>query len=92
MTDSYLLPAAAARGEPALLLVTSPGCHLCAHARSVVAGLSLAAREIDVGSAEAQELAARGIPLAFLPVLWDGERVIAYGRFSARRLQRELGL
>jgi hypothetical protein len=92
MTHSYPFPAARVASDPGLVLVTSPGCHLCAHARSVVAGLSLPAREIDAGSAEAQDLAGRGVPLAFLPVLSDGKRVLAYGRFSARRLQRELGL
>ena len=35
-------------------------------------------------------LAARGVPLAFLPVLSDGERAIAYGRLSERRLQKDL--
>jgi hypothetical protein len=41
---------------------------------------------------QASELAQRGIPLAFLPVLTDGERVIAFGRFSERRLRKELEL
>src|SRR5581483_3726549 len=45
-----------------------------------------------VGADEAATLARRGIPLSFLPVLTDGERAIAYGRFSERRLRRELGL
>ena len=52
--------------------------------------LSLDAREIDVGSSEAHELAASGVPLALLPVLWDGENVLAYGRFSERALRRRL--
>ncbi len=74
-----------------LVLVTSEGCHLCEHARSVLAALGVSAREIDVDSEEAQELAAFGVPLAFLPVLWDGERVVGYGRLSEKRLRRELG-
>jgi glutaredoxin len=73
-----------------LVLVTSPGCHLCGHAREALAALGLDAREIDLGSAEARALAARGVPLAFLPVLWDGDRVIAYGRLSQRRLAKDL--
>lgn len=73
-----------------LLLVTAADCHLCAHARTVLAALSLNAREIDVGSEEAAALAARGVPLAFLPVLVDGERVLAYGRLSERRLRKDL--
>lgn len=75
-----------------LVFVTSHDCHLCEHGRGVLASLRVHARELDVESAEADELAARGVPLAFLPVLTDGEHVVAYGRFSERRLRRELGL
>jgi hypothetical protein len=80
--------------DRSLLLVTSPECHLCAHAREVLERLGgetpLTVREVDAGSEEAQALAARGVPLAFLPLLWDGKRVLAYGRLSERRLRREL--
>ena len=76
--------------EPQLLLVTSADCHLCSHGRKVLKALQLEVREVDVATAEAQQLAARGIPLAFLPVLWDGERVLGYGRLSAHALQRKL--
>jgi len=75
-----------------LVFVTSHDCHLCEHGREVLGVLGLGARELNVESAEAQELAARGVPLAFLPVLWDGERLLAYGRFSEKRLRKELGL
>lgn len=75
----------------ALTLVTSGDCHLCEHGREMLAGLGIETREISVESAEAHELAARGVPLALLPVLWDGERLLAYGRFSEKRLRRELG-
>ena len=54
--------------------------------------LGVETRDLDVASNEAQTLTERGLPLAFLPVLTDGERVLAYGRFSERRLRRELGL
>lgn len=74
----------------ALVVVTQEECHFCEHAHEVLGALGVAAREINVDSAEAQALADRGIPLAFLPVLTDGERVIAYGRFSERRLRKEL--
>ena len=77
--------------EP-LVFVTTHDCHLCEHGRAVLTALGLQAREISVDSAEADALAARGVPLAFLPVLWDGERVLAYGRFSEKRLRRELDL
>ena len=75
----------------ALTLVTTDDCHFCEHAREVLAALGVAPREISVESPEAAGLAERGIPLAFLPVLTDGERVIAYGRFSEKRLRKELG-
>jgi glutaredoxin len=75
----------------ALTLVTREGCHFCAHAHEVLAELGVSLREIDAESKEAAALAAEGVPLAFLPVLWDGGRVVAYGRFSAKRLRRELG-
>ena len=73
-----------------LLLITAPDCHLCAHARDVLYALGVDAREVDVAGAEAQELKARGVPLVFLPVLWDGERVLGYGRLSERALRRKL--
>lgn len=75
-----------------LVLVTTSDCHFCVHAHEVLDELRLDVQEIDVASAEAGELAQRGIPLAFLPVLTDGDRVIAYGRFSERRLRKELEL
>jgi glutaredoxin len=73
-----------------LILITGHDCHLCARAREVLGSLSLQVREIDVESSEAHELAASGVPLAMLPVLWDGERVLSYGRFSERALRRRL--
>lgn len=75
-----------------LVLITSEDCHLCARARSVLAALGLPFREVDVESEEAQVLGAAGVPLAFPPVLWDGERIVAYGRLSERRLRRELAV
>jgi hypothetical protein len=76
--------------EKPLLLVTASDCHLCEHAQAVLAELGIGVREVLLGSADADALAARGIPLMFLPVLTDGERVIAYGRLSKRRLQKDL--
>ena len=75
-----------------LLLVTTGDCHLCVRAHEVLEQLGVEAHELDVSSDETRVLARRGIPLAFLPVLTDGERVIAYGRFSERRLRKELAL
>ena len=75
-----------------LELVVADECHLCERAHEVLAGLGVAARDVAVGSDEAEALAARGIPLGFLPVLTDGARVLAYGRFSEKRLRKELSL
>ena len=75
-----------------LTFITSHDCHLCEHGRDVLAMLGVSPHEVDLDSAEAAALAARGVPLAFLPVLWDGARVVAYGRFSEKRLRRELAL
>ncbi|MHB1598948.1 MAG: glutaredoxin family protein [Acidimicrobiales bacterium] len=75
-----------------MVLVTSPDCHLCVHARSVLAALGPDTREVDVESDEAKKLAASGVPLAFLPVLVDGGRLLAYGRLSERRLRKDLAL
>ena len=74
-----------------LVFVTAHDCHFCDHGREVLAALDVQVREIPVESAEADRLATGGVPLAFLPVLTDGERVIAYGRLSEKRLRRELG-
>jgi hypothetical protein len=75
-----------------LIFITGRDCHLCEHGRQVLAGLDVHAREVDVDGDEAASLAARGVPLSFLPVLTDGARVLAYGRFSERRLRKELAL
>ena len=82
-------PAAAVTG---LVYVTTEDCHFCEHGRGVLDALRIGRTEIAADSAQATALAERGIPLSFLPVLTDGSRVIAYGRFSARRLRKELGL
>ena len=73
------------------ILVTTAECALCDRAHEVLAALGVEAREVDVSAPEAADLARSGIPLAFLPVLTDGRRVLAYGRFSERRLRKELG-
>ena len=75
-----------------LLLVTKDDCHFCQQAHDVLLALGVGAREIDVSSDDAAALATAGIPLSFLPVLTDGERVLAYGRFSEKRLRKELAL
>jgi hypothetical protein len=75
-----------------LTFVTGLDCHLCEHGRQVLARLDVRVREVDVEGDEAAVIASGGVPLAFLPVLTDGARVLAYGRFSERRLRKELAL
>ena len=75
-----------------LVYVTAEDCHFCARGREVLDDLGVDRREIGAASLDAEQLADRGIALSFLPVLTDGQRVIAYGRFSEKRLRRELGL
>ena len=75
-----------------LIYVTGEDCHLCEHGRHVLDSLGVERREVAAESQESKALAAAGIPLSFLPVLTDGERLIAYGRLSEKRLRRELGL
>ncbi|HEU5212768.1 MAG TPA: hypothetical protein VFU10_08365 [Gaiellaceae bacterium] len=73
-----------------LVYVTADDCHFCEHGREVLDRIGVERREVSFDSDDASELAEHGIPLAFLPVLTDGERVIAYGRFSEKRLRRDL--
>ena len=75
-----------------LIYVTTDDCHLCEHGREVLDDLGIERREINDSSEEAAGLAAAGVPFAFMPVLTDGERLVAYGRLSEKRLRKELGL
>lgn len=82
----------AAAAMSRLVYVTTDDCHFCERGRGVLDALGVARTEIAVDSAEAAALAEQGVPLSFLPVLTDGSRVVAYGRFSEKRLRKELGL
>jgi glutaredoxin len=73
-------------------LVVSADCHLCDRARALLARLGLPFREVDLEDNEAAELARRGIPVVFFPVLVDGVRVIAYGDISETELRRALSV
>lgn len=73
-----------------LVLVVSANCHLCDKARALLARLDLPVREVDLEDDEAGELARRGVPVVFFPVLVDGERVIAYGDISEDELRHAL--
>lgn len=73
-----------------LVLVVSADCKLCDRARALLARIGLTYREVDLEDDEAGELARRGIPVVFFPVLVDGERVLAYGEISEGDLRRAL--
>ena len=73
-----------------LVLVVSADCHLCDKARALLARLGLPFREVDLEDDEAEELARRGVPVVFFPVLVDGGRVLAYGDISEVELRRAL--
>jgi hypothetical protein len=45
---------------------------------------------VDLADDEAGELARRGVPVVFFPVLVDGDRVVAYGDISEVELRRAL--
>jgi hypothetical protein len=75
-----------------LVYITTDDCHFCEHGRAVLDELGVERHEIGADSTDAVRLAEHGIPLSFLPVLTDGERVIAFGRFSEKRLRTELAL
>lgn len=75
-----------------LILITTDDCHFCERAHDLLSTLQIPFREVSVDSPEAADFAAGGLPLPFLPVLTDGIRLIAYGRFSEKHLRKELAL
>jgi hypothetical protein len=72
-----------------MVLLTASDCHLCEHAKGVLAGLGVDWREVHADEEEGRRLASTAPP--FRPVLYDssGSRV-AYGRLSLRRLRKQL--
>jgi glutaredoxin len=73
-----------------LVLVVSDDCRLCDRARAALVRLRVSFREVDIVDDEAGELAARGVPIVFFPVLLDGDRVLAYGEISETELSAML--
>lgn len=74
-------------------LVTAPNCHLCGHARQVLARLErdwpLELSEARWDSTEGQALVRRdGVP--FPPALYIDGRLAGYGRLSEGRLRKIL--
>jgi glutaredoxin len=78
--------------ERSLVLVVSADCKLCDRARALLARLGLAFREVDLADDEAGDLARRGVPVVFFPVLVDGDGVLAYGDISEAELLGALGV
>ena len=81
------------RSHGPLVLLTAADCHLCAHARSVLAAMgdeqALEWREVPSDSEEGRRLSLAAPP--FRPVLFDADgRIRAYGRLSEKRLRRAL--
>lgn len=80
---------------PALsaVFVTAPACHLCRSGRDVLADIStrvpLTIREVDLSSSTGAEIARRW-RVPFPPVLVVEGDLVAYGRLSRRRVEREL--
>lgn len=74
-------------------LVTAPNCHLCEHARRVLARLggtgALRIQEVDWDSIEGRDLVRRDRPL-FPPALYLDGALWGYGRLSEGRLRRSL--
>ena len=58
--------------ERSLVLVVSADCRLCDRARELLARLGLSFCEVDLADDEAGDLARRGVPVVFFPVLVDG--------------------
>jgi glutaredoxin len=78
--------------DRSLVLVVSADCKLCEQARALLGRLGLSFREVDLAHSEAGELARRGVPVVFFPVLVDGDRVLAYGNISEAEVRRALPL
>jgi glutaredoxin len=78
--------------DRSLVLVVSSDCKLCERARALLERLGLSFREVDLEDEEAGELARRGVPVVFFPVLVDAERVVAYGDISETEIRRALAL
>ena len=76
--------------EQALVLVVSADCTLCERARALLGRLGISFREVDLTDEEAYDLARRGVPVIFFPVLVDGEQVVAYGDISEAELRHAL--
>ena len=76
-----------------IILVAAPECHLCVHARTILADLGhqylLDVSEIERDSPAGTSLLARFRP-PFLPLLLVDGRPFGHGRISRRKLEAHL--
>jgi hypothetical protein len=76
-----------------LSYLTAPDCHLCARGRGIVDALArdlgLSVEEIPWADERAATLVARD-GVSFPPALYRGDRLLGFGRLSARRLHKLL--
>ena len=79
-----------AAGMEDAVLVVSADCRLCDRARALLDQLGIRFREVDLVSEEAAELARKGVPVIFFPVLVAEERVVAYGDIREDEIRRSL--
>ncbi len=76
-----------------ITLLTQPSCSMCTHAKSVLHRLEqeyrLSIQELDLASADGQQLAARAGVMFAPGLLLDGQP-FSFGRVSERKLRRAL--
>lgn len=76
-----------------VVVLSSPGCHLCGDALRTLEGLArefhLSVREVDMTSAEGARLVELHRPLMPPAVILD-DRLFSVGRLPRKKLRREL--
>jgi hypothetical protein len=80
-------------GQLRITYLTAPACRLCEHGRGLLDGMAdrfaFVVREVDMLSDEGRQLVARS-RIPFPPAVLLEGRLVAHGRLSRRRLEREL--
>ncbi len=87
------VPQLSAAAPVRLLLVVSPGCGFCGHAKTVLARVGAdfpcALEELDLTTGDGRALADT-VRLPFPPGLWVDGHFFGYGRISERKLRSHL--